>query len=97
MENNNTPQKVTSHQVYERDLAGHILEILNNPRTPVALYDAVRGFITDSIDIKDSTGESLLDRWACAPETIAAACSWASEQDDNREIAAELTARVARG
>ncbi|SRR6266545_237382 len=83
----------------EAGLAAHVIAILNHPKVPNALYNAIGNFITDSTNIKDSTGESLVDRWTYAPATVAAACAWAKEEDDNKEIAAELTARVnaARG
>ena len=81
----------------EAALAEHILAIMNHPKVPNALYNAVGNFITDSTNIKDAQGESLLDRWCYEPETVAALCAMAKEEDDNKEMAEELEARIERG
>jgi hypothetical protein len=81
----------------EAGLAAHVIAILGHERTPVALYNAVADWASNAIQIKDSRGETLLDRWREAPETIEACISWDNERDDLKIIAEETTARVAGG
>jgi hypothetical protein len=63
-------------------LSTHVLGIINHPLTPVALYDAVICFLTESVNLKSQgEGDSLFTRWLEDPPTVTAALNWASEQD----------------
>jgi len=84
----------TELEMTEAALARHIIAIVNHPKCPNSLYSHVADFVTDGTNLKNSSGESLVDRWAYAPETVTAVVEWANEADDNKEIAAELTARA---
>jgi hypothetical protein len=71
----------------EAGLARHVIAIVNHPKVPNALYNKVADFVTSATNIQDSTGETLLDRWAYAPETVTALLTWAKEADEKEEIA----------
>lgn len=75
------------------DLACCILSILENPKTPVALWNAVAHWTTDATNIKNQTGDSLLSAWSRQPATIAACIKWANEADDLQEMAEATQAR----
>lgn len=76
-------------------LAGHVLAILKHPHTPAALYDAVAEFVNEGVNVKDSSGESLLDRWRHSPDTILAACKWSQGVDDLQSMADDNAATLA--
>ncbi len=85
---------ITDLEKTEASLARHILAIMDHPKTPNNLYNKIADFITDSTNIRDSAGESLLDRWTYSPETVTALVTWAKEADDKKEIAEELMGKA---
>ena len=76
-------------------LVSAITEILNNDETPGHLWDAVTQFMTDGVQIKNSEGDSLLERWNRAPETVRAVLAWAQEAADNESALEALRETVA--
>jgi len=66
----------------EAELAAHVHAILAHPLTPNSLYEAVAAFVCDGTNIKNTQGETLLERWSDSPETIAAVIAWTNERDD---------------
>jgi len=85
----NTSRVAGATPTSDTGLADHILAIMNDPKCPDALYNKIAGFVTDCTNIKDSTGETLLDRWCYEPATINALCACAKEEDERKEIAEE--------
>jgi hypothetical protein len=71
-------------------LARHVLAIKNHPLCPDRLYDAICDFITDGTNLKDESGDTLLNCWAYDPKTVEAILVWAKSDDDKCEMAAEL-------
>lgn len=77
------------------EVAVDLRALLTNPATPAALYNALAEFVNEGVMIKDSNGESLVDRWRHSPTTILAVCLWSTGVDDLQSIAAENAATLA--
>jgi len=75
-------------------LAAAVLTIINSNETPDDLYHKVTQWLCDAGQIRDSEGESLLDRWSRAPETVAACLEWAREADHKKSLAEEIVGKV---
>lgn len=75
-------------------VAANVAALLNNPTTPAALYDAVAEFVNEGVNVKDASGDSLINRWRNSPETILAACKWSQGVDDLAGMAAQNVATL---
>jgi hypothetical protein len=71
-----------------------VVTIMNSSETPNDLYEKVETWITNSVNIQDSQGESLVDRWNSSPECIAACLEWAREAEGKRESAEALPGKA---
>jgi hypothetical protein len=75
----------------EAGLARHIKAILEHPNCPNDLFNKVADWVTTGTNVKDADGESLIDRWAWAPETLTAIVNW-TLQEQHREEDAKMMA-----
>jgi hypothetical protein len=75
-------------------IAAAVATIVNSSETPNALYEKVADWLTTAVNIQDSEGNSILERWNHSPECIAACLEWAREADWKKEDAEALLGKA---